>query len=296
VDGTRVTVAVPLGDAIAYAVADMSATWVSTEQAARVAVLLERFELFCSAGFDVGDLMDITPSIAERFMWALDSDGGTPSLSIVRLRRFAIRLLFRCARGRGDAVGDPTLDLALPPRSDRRARPLTDDEVALCRSAAAWSLSDTRHASAWALAEATCRTGELPFITATDVDFDTHRVWLHGGRRTKPRWGELTEWGLVQLECRVGHITRRKAETPLAYAGSQTREGGRVSTSLALLDVLRRAGLSDEPDVRPSSITAWAGRRVLDATSRIDDAARALGFARLDQTAEFIGWDWRAED
>src|SRR4051794_36850905 len=116
----------------------MAASWVSTDQAVRVAALLERFEMFCSAGFGVSDLASVTPEIAERFVWAADTTGAAPSLSNVRLRRFAIRLLFRCARARGAEVGDPTLDLVLPPRSTRRARPLTDDEVALARSASAW--------------------------------------------------------------------------------------------------------------------------------------------------------------
>jgi len=52
--------------------------------------------------------------------------------------------------------------------------------------------------------------------------------------------------------------------------------------------VLTRAGLAGEPDVRPASVAAWAGRRILEETGRIDvvafdgltvDAARQLGAA-----------------
>ena len=59
------------------------------------------------------------------------------------------------------AVGDPTLDRALQPRSQLVTRPLADDEVVLCRGYALWSLIDSRRAAAWALAEATCRSVEV---------------------------------------------------------------------------------------------------------------------------------------
>jgi integrase/recombinase XerC len=59
--------------------------------------------------------------------------------------------------------------------------------------------------------------------------------------------------------------------------------------------VLRRAGLGDEEGVRPGSIAAWAGRRVLADTGRIDEVARAMGQRSLDRTAEVIGWNWLDE-
>ena len=60
----------------------------------------------------------------------------------------------------------------------------------------------------------------------------------------------------------------------------------------SLQDVLVRAGLAGEPDVRASSVAAWAGRRVLEETGRIDLAARALGVRSLDRAARIIGWEW----
>jgi len=110
-----------------------------------------------------------------------------------------------------------------------------------------------------------------------------------------PRWGQLTDWGMVQAARRIALLGAEADRTPLVYRGDQAREGGRTSSSLALLDVLRRAGLAEEPDVRPSSITAWAGQRIMADTGRIDLVALRLGFRRLDQTADFIGWDWRED-
>ena len=40
------------------------------------------------------------------------------------------------------------------------------------------------------------------------------------------------------------------------------------------------------------SIAAWAGRKVLEETARIDEVARRLGMASLDRAARFIEWDW----
>ena len=101
----------------------------------------------------------VTAEIAAAFV-RVESLGTAahPSVPLLHLRRSALRLLFRSLREAGMTVGDPTLDLVLPPRSPLATRPLADDEVVLCRGHALWSLSDLRRASAWALAEATCRS------------------------------------------------------------------------------------------------------------------------------------------
>ena len=81
----------------------------------------------------------------------------------------------------------------------------------------------------------------------------------------------------------------------VVYGGSGPAATGQVSASVALSDVLTRAGLGDEPDVRPGSVAAWAGRRILDETARIDEVARRLGMSSLDRTARFIAWDWHTD-
>jgi integrase/recombinase XerC len=284
-----------VADAVNTACAALEEQWTSSDQRARVAAILETFAAFCANGHGISLLGEVTPAIAEQFLHASCSDGSDASLRVQHLRRTSLRLLFRAARSTGWSGGDPTLDLVLPPRPGRSTRPLTDEEVALCRSSAVWSLTDSRRAAAWALAEATCRTGELPYVRVADVDLDQGRVWLHGGRRTTPRWGYLTEWGMTQVERRLTAESALPPEAGLIYQGAEHRKGGRVSSSLALLDVLRRAGLADEPEVRPSSIAAWAGRQVLAETGRIDLVALRLGLNRLDTTADFIGWDWHQE-
>ena len=64
----------------------------------------------------------------------------------------------------------------------------------------------------------------------------------------------------------------------------------------AISDTLIRAGLGCEPDVRPISVAAWAGRQLLDATGRVDAVARLLGVRSLDRAARIAAWDWAEVD
>ena len=210
----------------------------------------------------------------------------------MHLRRSVLRLLFRAGRGLGLVDGDPTLDVVLPRRSSLRARPLDPVEVALCRSAALPSLTGTRLAAAWGLAEATARTSELPHLSVGDVDLDGRRVWIHGGGRTIPRWGQLSVWGAVQIERHLrGHPSTRHDQR-LVYRGAGSAESRQASACIAIKEVLTRAGLGGEPDVRPLSVTAWAGRQILEESGRIEEVAQRLGMRSLDRAAALIGFDW----
>lgn len=257
----------------------------------RTSGILDRFVGFAGNAFGVEDFADVDAEIAGAFVRAALPSGAAPSVSTMHWRRTALRLLFRTAREAGLVAGDPTLDLILPPRSSLSTRPLTDDEVALCRSVAQWSLTGSRRAAAWALAEATCRSSELPNISADDIDFDSGRVWISGGKSTAPREGRLSDWGLQHLRARVLELD--EPTQPLVYSGRSPSRAGQVAGASALVDVLTRAGLHHEPDVRPGSVAAWAGRRVLDDSGRIDLAARALGVRGLDRAAGIVGWDWQ---
>jgi hypothetical protein len=285
-----------LEDAVALAGALLAESWESSSQALRVSRILERFASFVHAGFGVDSVELVTAEIAAAFVHSALPNVSDPSVSLLHVRRSALRLLFRSLRGSGVAVGDPTLDVVLPPRSPLATRPLADDEVVLCRGHALWSLSDLRRAAAWALAEATCRSVEIAQIRISDLEIEGGRVWIHGGRTTAPRWGHLTEWGAGQLKRRIETLPGADPATRVVYGGSADSATGQVSASVAIADVLTRAGLAGEPDVRPASIAAWAGCRVLAETGRIDVVARRLGMASLDRTARFIAFDWQVEN
>src|SRR5205823_10566089 len=110
-----------------------------------------------------------------------------PRVATMHLRRSAHRVYFRTLRQIGMAVGDPPQDLVLPPRSCLAVRPLTDDEIVVCRSFSLQTLTATRQPAAWALAEATARTSEIPHIVVSDLDFTNRRVRIHGRAKADAR-------------------------------------------------------------------------------------------------------------
>jgi integrase len=264
----------------------------SAQTRPRFVATADRFFTFCRRGFGVHELSEVTPEIARAFVVAPFEDRD-PSVATMHLRRAVLRFVFRQARELGLAEHDPCVDLSLPPRSGLSARPLTDDEIAVCRSFSLTSLTNTRTPAAWALAEATARTAEIPHISARDVDLDNRQVWLHGSPRTVERWAPLTAWGVVQLERRVATL----GSAPLVYTANGSATSGQAASCIAVSDTLVRAGLAGEPDLRPVSVAAWAGRSLLDQTGRIDAVARLLGVRSLDRAARIVAWDWsRAED
>lgn len=271
-------------------VAELVTSQVLSEQSLRrITPLLERFCWFATAA-DSTCLAEITPAVAERFVRARTSkQRAAPSAATMHARRSAVRLLFRIGRQLGLCDWDPTADLELPPRSGSQARPLTDEEVSLCRSASLSSLEATRLPAAWALAEATVRSGELHAVHAEDICLEQNRVLIRATSRTEKRWGELSDWGRRQLRRRLEAIGERPC---VIYTGAGGAESRQASSCQAIHETLMRAGLSCEPDVRPVSVAAWAGRAVFDRTQRIDEVAKALGIRSLDTAARIIGWDW----
>ena len=277
--------------AIATAIEASSSLSVQTQP--RFVATSDRFFAFCRRGHGLDSLDEVTLEIARAFVQAPLED-GEPSVATMHLRRAVVRFVFRAARELGLADHDPCVDLSLPARSSLSARPLTDDEIAVCRSFSLTSLTNTRTPAAWALAETTARTAEIPHIRVRDVDLDQGRVWLHGSPRTVERWAPLTAWGLTQLERRVAALDG--ADAPLAYGANGSAESAQASSCIAVTDTLVRAGLAEEPDIRPVSVAAWAGRSLLDETGRIDAVARLLGVRSLDRAARIVGWDWTEPD
>lgn len=259
----------------------------------RVWPMMLRFVGFVSATSTVSSLEHVDPSLVALFLRARLVSGRPPTLATMHDRRTTIRLLYRLARRIGIVSGDPSLDAGLPARSTSPARPLSDDEIELGRDTALWSLGSRRIASIWALSEATGRGAELGSVCVRHVNVSEGRVWLNGGARTAPRWGHLTPWGVNVLTGRIVELNAER-DVPIGYGGTSTGLAGQVSTCTAISRVLIRSGLAAEADVRPTSVAAWAGRRVFDETGSIERTALTLGVASLDQAARIIGWDWDA--
>lgn len=248
-----------------------------------------------ATGIDTIDRID-TDACAG-FIDAPSRTGDPPTNATRHFRRVTLRALFRTGRAIGVLSNDPTLDLALPPRSSLRARPLTDDEVMLCRTAAfPVRAADLKRPTAWALAEATAATSEIPTIRRRDLRPDRdvpEAVALPGTRRLRPRTVELTDWAAIILTRRLEELPE-DPDTLLAYDG-HAREGtvARHAAACRLVAaVLHTSGLDTEPDIRPVSVRNWRARAAFDAGARIEEIATMLGYRRLDEAAEAIGHDW----
>lgn len=266
----------------------------SSQSQAKFLDMLDRFETFLAVGHGVASLAEVTPAHVVLFISAAPAGARSiePAAATMHLRRSAVRLLFRLARESGLEVGDPALDISLPARAPRQLRPLTDPEVEKCRGASLHTLIETRLPAAWALAEATARTSELPSIMASDVDIPAGIVRIHGSSKTRPRRGFLSDWGTQQLRRRLDTLASAGAEdTAIIYKGDRGGASGQASASTAIAWTLRRAGLTADAAVRPASVAAWAGRCLFDQGLALQEVAHRLGIRSLDRTANFIGLD-----
>jgi integrase/recombinase XerC len=272
----------------------------SEQTVARVGETAVRFAARLRAS-GVATFSDVTPSDAAAFVNARTRTGGEPELATRHARRTAVRMLYRSLRGLGQPAGDPTLDLRLPPRGLLAARPLTDDEVMLCRATAqlGWVAAARLRAVVWALGETGAVTSEITTLTvgALDDPRTPTSVRLPGTRRNDPRVSSLTGWGQRILGRHVGDLLGHGATsvTPLAYVGGAPPGGAKAQAAAcnAIRKVLDLAGLGDEADVRPASLRNWAGRRLYDDGWPVERVAGALGHRSLDACAEDIALAWR---
>jgi site-specific recombinase XerD len=291
--GSSATVEVPTADVVASL---RDAGRLTEQSEDRLLGLVTRFLSFVEHGFRA-PLDQVDREHVEAFVHAVSPDGRAPSIATSHLRRSAVRMLFRVMREHGLVDHDPTLDVRLPPRTSLQSRPLCDDEIALGRSFSFRTLRDSRQPAAWALAEATVRTSELSQVTVGDLDLAARTVQIAGSTKTEPRVGVLSEWGVDALARRIDAFGQSAPATTLVvYEGDGSLESRQASCCAAISDTLRRAGLAREPDVRPVSIAAWAGKRVFDEAGQIEAAAQALGMRSLDRAARLIGWDWSSDD
>lgn len=279
----------------AVAVTAGSSDRLSAQTAQRAIGLMQRFATFAAAT-GVAAATAVTPELVESFTTSPTSQTKTrPSIATMRLRRWAIRLLFSTGRQLNLVVADPTADVELPGRQLTAVRPLTDSEIDACRRAAT-SLDRPSRAVAWALGEATARTSEILHVRPRDVDLDRARVWIAGASNTKARWGHLTDWGTLQIRRRLDESSDTNRDVRLAYDGQANAESRAVWSAQAIRSVMRRAGIAADPLVRPASLAGWAGLRVFIETHRIEIAADALGVRSLDTAARMVGWKWQTPD
>lgn len=259
----------------------------------KFALLLERFSRFVAA-HEVQGLASVDRHLAESFVHAHGRrrDGTTAEVAnaTLHMRRAVLRMFYRTARRLDLTDADPTRDIELPPRSSSSARPLTDSEVACLKYFVEPLAERTRHAAAVALALAGANTGEIGHITWEDFDADTSRIWVHGSSKTVPRWCPLDPWALRVLHQRSEQLSPRgNVVPPLATSAYGVDAQRQARSCVALRDALHLAGLGQEPDVKPASITAHAGVAAFAHSGHIEDAALRMGLTSLDRAAAMIG-------
>ena len=228
------------------------------------------------------------------FIDAPTRTGTPPTVATRHFRRVTLRALFRTLRSRGIPVGDPTLDIDLPPRSQRSTRPLDTEEVILGRTATFTTRNGSlQRAAAWALAEAAATTSEIPLLTRRHLNHTQHptTVALPGTRRTDPRIVRLTDWGAAILSRHLDDVADGY-DVPLVYRGAGGEVARQAATCKLISHILDTAGLSD-PDIRPDSVRLWRAHTHHQDTGDLIGAARILGNRSLDRTAEALDIEWR---
>jgi integrase/recombinase XerC len=260
--------------------------------AASVAIYAEHllnFARFLEHGLEIDDMAQVGHEEVERFVRAHRAGGSKSSESAMHYRRSAVRALYRFGRPLGLLVGDPTLDITLPVRESDWCRALLDEEIEAAHSAAVNSLTNTRRAVAWALAEAFAQTAEIALARIGDLDLEQNRIWLHDGPRNRPRWATFTKWGREQVEWRLRTLDDPGPDVSLV-AWRRPPKNPRFAANCIIGAVLDRAGLHG-PDVHPRSVPAWRAKKEYEAGTRIEVVAEALGVLSLDRAARILGLD-----
>ena len=243
---------------------------------------LERYAI--SSGVEA--VGNVDAGLVRSFVEARTPAGTEASLATKHLRRSAVRTFFRLLRELGFCGVDPTLDLGLPARHYGAVRPLSDEEVERGRWASLAGGGGSRHPVIWALAEAGAATAEIAEVAVDDVD--GVRVRLSGGAKYRPRTVPLTSWGATQLARGI----RSGGGVRVAFRDGTAPRSRPTLVAASLQATLRGVGLGEDPTVGVGSVRAWAGRRVLEETGRIEDVALRLGVRSLDAAAELIGHAW----
>ncbi|KOU40670.1 hypothetical protein ADK54_21475 [Streptomyces sp. WM6378] len=246
---------------------------------------------------------DVRQDIAEDFVTAKGRSrhghvtDSSPATQLVR--RSVLRIAFRTLRELGLSDQDPTRDIVLSGRTYEGARALTEDEAVSLRHHAAYVTRPTRHAAAAALALAGGHSGEIGHSVAADLDLPHSRVWMRGATKYDARWCRLDAWAREVLAERARHVLGQHpdpASARLAVSSCPASDAAlQARACVALRDLLRRIGLSDDPEVKPASVTARAAVETFEYTGRIEAAARRLGLRSLDRAAAVVGYNWRTD-
>lgn len=212
----------------------------------------------------------------------------SPARSTRRNRAWTAGLYFRSLIDLGIQPANPATGLHIGRGEATSVRPLTDEEEQHCRRHSARSLRDTRGPAAWALARATALAIELSSVLAADVDLTNAKVWLTGSGSRAARWGYLDNWDVEAIRSRIDALSLEPYDS-LVYEGTGSPESMGSSASQAIQEICKRAGLGGDRRVRASSVPAWRGRHLFEATGDIEHVRGRLGVGDWETARRVIG-------
>jgi integrase len=266
--------------------------------------LLHRYAGFAKA-HSLPVYADQTEAIAAKWIKANATNRhgvvSKPALATQNTRRSALRKFYRDAEelhlhGSGLIVRTP-----IARRPPGLARPLTDEEAQNVWLHAKDAGPHTRRPVMFALLLSGVHSSEAGLITTSDVDTANQRVWAHGDtNRMEPRWVKIPDLYFATIVERIEYLREwmpphRTFETFQLTQGTSKRPMGQVQNraASACVEVFRKAGLGKDPRITPSSVSLYAGSRMLIYGERVEVIAHALGYKSVDSCIAALGYDWQ---
>ena len=231
----------------------------------------------------VTELDDINQTLCEAFVTAVDSTGQPTSIHVQHQRRWTLN-----AHLIDIQQNSPASNISIGKRPSGIVRPLTDDEIQLGRTGCiVHNRPNQRRLIAWALAESTATTSEIPNITAQHIH--DGELELPGTARLKRRVVQPEGWA----QKTVNHALKNKPppDKPLTYSGTKPagHPSPQATTCRLIYSILDDTHLSTMPGIKPASIRNWRGRNAYDHGATLIEVAELLGHPNLDRTAAAIG-------
>ncbi len=224
----------------------------------------------------------------------------TPTPAAQGNRRLALRKFYRDAEMLKLSESGLVVRTYIPPRTPNIARPLTEAEARNVWSFANDAGPHRRTPVMIALLLSGVHSSEVGLLTVGDFDRANHKIWVHGETsRLKPRWVSLVEPMLTTVVERVDYLTNTvRTSNPLeSYQltqGNSSRPMGysQNRAASACKEVFFKAGLGSDSRITPTSISLYAGLRMLLEGARIEEITCVLGYSSLDTCAKALGYDW----
>lgn len=241
---------------------------------------------------------DVTEQLVVQWCWAASRDRSgrhrRAAQSTARNRQWAALAAFGAAAELGAPIDPKALVGERIPRPSRSAsaRPLVFAEAEAVRVHADAGLVASRRSVMVALSFAGGTATEVAAVRCCDVDTAAARVWFCGDAA---RWGPLDGWSAATLGRFFANNPPLQSDERLCVTDRLDAARAAHSVTVQLGQVLQAAGLAGRPGVTARSIRLTTARRILD-TDGIEAAARFLGSASLDTTADALGHLWRPGD